>query len=120
MYRTIPVTIIEAHAVDPDFLRDLMPYVAKAATGRALGKSWEEIAAVLGVPAGQAEGLPVLAPKEWERCTRLAREFVTEQGVAVETPTSDTSPQREQGSTAAPLLARRACKETSALMSSDT
>src|SRR5438874_1493677 len=53
--------------MDPEFLRELLPYVAKAATGCALGKSWDEIAATMGVPADMLPGLARLCPKEWHQ-----------------------------------------------------
>ena len=66
--------------MDPEFLRELLPYVAKAAAARALGKSWDDIAAYLGVPVEMVEGLPILLPEQWERCYAIAEREILARG----------------------------------------
>src|SRR5436190_23925455 len=66
--------------MDPEFVRELLPYVAKAAAARALGKSWDDIAARLEVPVELLEGLPILLPEQWERCYAIAEQEILARG----------------------------------------
>ena len=53
------MSTIGMRVMDPEFFQELLPYVAKAACGRALGKSWEELAVAMEVPA-----FPFIRPSE--------------------------------------------------------
>src|SRR5437016_273146 len=62
--------------MDPEFLRELLPYIAKAACGRALGKSWDELAVAMEVPADMLVGLPLMCPKQWDQIYNQALKMI--------------------------------------------